>query len=99
MTTVKENLVAAKALIAEPGDWGKDEYQPRPGCYCALGALGAVLGMDPDDDMGPPEKALALALPTPSNNVSRVVDFNDDEHTTHADIMALFDRAIAAQEG
>lgn len=97
MSAVKDNLIAAKSLIDTPEKWAQHEYEPRPGCFCVIGAVGAVLGKDPDSKLGPEEVELARALPLPSTNPSFVIDFNDDEHTTHADIMALFDRAIAAQ--
>ncbi|CDP50680.1 hypothetical protein [Devosia sp. DBB001] len=44
-------------------------------------------------------RALLAALPDgwSPDALSAIPDFNDDDTTTHADIMALFDRAIAAQ--
>jgi hypothetical protein len=96
--TVKDNLIAAKALIDSPEKWGKRFYyqHARTGCMCALGAVrqavfGQVLGVH---DNTPEAEALKDELPK-----GRWVDeFNDHPSTTHADIMALFQRAIAAQE-
>ncbi|MEL6388391.1 MAG: hypothetical protein AAFR00_13655 [Pseudomonadota bacterium] len=44
---------------------------------------------------GEARKLLVQALP---GELASVVSFNDDPDTTHADILALFDRAIAAAE-
>jgi hypothetical protein len=99
--TVKENLIAAKALIDTPEKWGKGEYKPSPGCFCAFGALMAARGVDPEDDTSvtDEDRALAKALPSGWHKVtSEVADFNDHPDTTHADIMALFQRAIEAEE-
>lgn len=104
MATVKENLIAAKALIDTPDKWVKHHFG-FDGCMCALGALGRALGVDPSDDMGPNEAALGGALPAgfqSNTNLSlgtKVANYNDHPDTTHADIMALYDRAIAAQDG
>lgn len=79
MASVKENLIAAKALIASP-----EKYADAPS-ICALehqvgGDLLTALGeCDPPFD----------GWSGPHWRVS-----NDD----HTDIMALFDRAIAAQD-
>lgn len=99
--SVKKNLIAARALIDTPEKWVKIEYEDH-GCFCALGALGRVMGRDPSGDLGEVEIALGRALP-PDFKLSavlslgtNVVMFNDHPDTTHADIMAMFDRAIEA---
>lgn len=103
MATVKENLIAAKALIDTPEKWGKDEYEPGPGCYCLAGAIFAAKGegFNPWKENNSPEaKAIENGLNELYDGLSpwrSYVDFNDDPSTTHANIMALFDRAIAAQ--
>lgn len=103
MPSVRENLIAAKALIDTPEKWGKGEGFTEPvGCLCAESAcaqaaapfqLVKVLSWE----------ALEKALPEPWRTRCVTEDmavhwFNDDPSTTHADIMALFDRAIAAQD-
>ena len=95
MASVKENLIAAKALIDTPAKWGKGCDRV---CFCALDAASAI----PDAYIGVRD-ALKLALPADfepdqSNWNHDVAQFNDEPGTTHADIMALFDRAIAAQD-
>ncbi len=93
MATVRENLIAAKALIDTPEKWGKGAYEPSPGCFCILGALFEASGRQ--TAYGAPYDAIERQLPW--GNKSGIVKFNDAPETTHADIMALFDRAIAAQ--
>lgn len=98
-TTLRDDLIAAKALIDTPEKWGKGAYIPREGCYCALGAVAKVADHDPeaawsDDRVKGLWDALAAALPGSRD----VPTFNDRPTTTHADIMALFDRAIASAE-
>jgi hypothetical protein len=95
MSSVKENLIAARALIDTPEKWIKGTFSNDNGCFCALGAVDKALGLPMGDDGGKTEQALYEALPP---FVSGVADFNDAPTTFHADIMALFDRAIAAQE-
>lgn len=98
--TLHDDLVAAKALIDAPEKWGQGEYETSPGCYCALGAVAKATGVDPapwNVEVGVLYDALKAALPPKAARLS-VVDFNDAPETTHADIMALFDRAIAAAE-
>jgi len=105
MNTVTENLIAAKALIETPEKWVKGDYEPRPGCYCAAGALAAAKGVAAHSaaaEKCPEVDALENALNEISDGLSpwvSFIHFNDDPGTTHADIMALFDSAIAAQDG
>lgn len=99
--TVKENLIAAKALIDTPEKWGKGDYETSPGCYCVLGAIAAATGHDPEEPwLDLPltiRKQLKLAMMDDAADMD-LCDYNDHPDTTHADIMALFDRAIAAQD-
>lgn len=104
MPTVKENLIAARALIDTPEKWGKDGYEPTPGCYCLAGAIFTAKGesFNPWKENNSPEaKAIEEALNELHDGLSpwrSYVDYNDDPETTHADIMVLFDSAIAAQD-
>jgi hypothetical protein len=94
MATVKENLIAARALIDTPEKWGKGAWHSR-GCFCAIGAVLEAQGkLGRAAYGGETEVALMHALPA---GIGSVEDFNDQFRTTHADIMALFDRAIEAQ--
>jgi hypothetical protein len=99
--TVKDNLIAAKALIDTPEKWGREDYTPRPGCFCVIGALCEAMKLSPATVEASSDEARALALSLPEGwekNGWYLPNFNDAKDTTHADIMALFDRAIAAQE-
>ena len=87
MSTVKDDLIAAKALIANPKKWIKYEPQ-RDDCFCTLGALGTI------SPAGLHFQAVYDALPDGEVFISH---FNDAPTTTHSDIMALFQRAIDAQ--
>lgn len=92
--TLHDDLVAAKALIDTPEKWGKGNYD-KDGCMCAMGALMAVTAASSWAVIGTPiHVALTQALP---DGQFAVVPFNDEDETTHADVMALFDRAIAAE--
>jgi hypothetical protein len=95
--TLRDDLIAAKALIDTPEKWAKgSEVDTTEGRRCAAVACNdfalahSMFGR------------LQSALPSPhreraaSLGVAAIFDFNDDPRTTHADIMALFDRAIAA---
>lgn len=95
---IKDNLIAARALIDTPEKWHKGSMS-GPGCLCAMGAVAKVIGWS---YMGgtrirshPEVEHLRKQLPTGWWDVPK---FNDAPETTHADIMALFDRAIAAQD-
>ncbi len=96
MPTVKENLIAAKDLIADPAKWIKGKSSDGCGCFCIVGAcceVGAITAANLLDD-------LVSAEDFPDRGILRpAAAFNDDPATTHADVMSLFDRAIAAQEG
>jgi hypothetical protein len=94
MGTVKENLIAARALIDTPEKWVQGAFEDGGG-LCAIGACGVVTTGDPQN-WQPAERAALLAF-VPAE-VGSVMLYNDADTTTHADIMALFDRAIAAQD-
>lgn len=104
MASVKENLIAAKALIDTPEKWGKDAYEPSAGCYCMAGAIFAAKGegFNPWKENNSPEaNAIENALNEINDGLSpwrSYVDYNDDQETTHEDIMHLFDLAIEAAE-
>lgn len=101
-------LRRARALIDTPEKWTKDVLardadgnqcdarSTDAKCYCIEGALLAAcheLGMVFSTVM-PFYRAIRLATP-----ISRSVpDFNDREETTHADVLAIFDRAIATED-
>lgn len=89
-----DDLIAAKALIDSPEKWTKGFYQSMDGCLCSLGALGMAIGGNPFFPNSVARAALQAEVPQQWGVLS-VGAYNDDPDTTHADIMALFDRAIA----
>lgn len=100
MPTIKENLIAARALIDTPEKWGKGDGISAPkGCLCAESAC--FVATESEADKNAAWEALEDALPEPWRTRCIEEDlavhwFNDHPDTTHADIMALFDRAIEA---
>lgn len=98
MTTPRDILVKARELIADPAHWTKGEFGRdahgngivpwlegrKPVCYCSLGAI-LTVGDSGDEAARVLEKHMR-------DSITR---FNDDPKTTHADVLAAFDRAIA----
>lgn len=81
-------LQVARAKIEDPANWRKDEFE-KEGRYCAVGAVISVSGWG-DCSAWRALDAVCELQCTPW--------FNDQPTTTHADVLALFDRAIAAAE-
>jgi hypothetical protein len=88
-------LRVAKARIDTPGKWCKHQGDNGRGALCAFGAI-----------WGMPVAVLRALRAEVNRTIGGTCDsdyvslasFNDAPTTTHADIMALFDRAIAAEE-
>lgn len=93
--TLANDLRAARALIDTPEKWGKGSglEPPDEPKFCALSAAHKA-NRGNWDAVG---DALQAALPDDWKGWF-IFDFNDHPDTTHADMMALFDRAIAAAE-
>lgn len=95
-TTLRDDLIAAKALIDTPEKWIKGNWQDADGCrFCALGAAIAVCRKG---SWLPVQDALEQSLPSgfyAPEFARAVATYNDLASTSHADIMALFDRAIS----
>lgn len=96
--TTKEILIAARALIEKPEHWMQGAYAAKHGGVhvdpwavdaCAWCAWGAVSKFTPLRYFTPAYDALKAV-------VGCLPDFNDDNGTTHAEVLAAFDRAIAA---
>ncbi len=99
--TVRDDLIAARALIDTPEKWckGGNKYE-RGGVVisrCAIEAIGACTIND-NNAFTRARLALVTALPPGVDYDGMVSKFNDITATTHADILALFDRAINAAE-
>ncbi len=94
--SIVDDLVAAKALINTPEKWGKGARR-RP-CKCAADAIGDVaFDFGNWHPRNPREEAMAVALMGDKHDSAlfALIEFNDAGNTTHADVMALFDRAIS----
>lgn len=87
--TLRDDLIAAKALIDTPEKW--TEY------YDVHDAIWSVVKAGPDHNARLLRciDALAEFLPPRFKHPGR---YGQHRTTTHADIMALFDRAIEAAE-
>lgn len=103
--TVREVLVAARALIDTPEKWVKGTVaayangdrcsvdSPKACRFCAYGSL--LLATERDADLvRRAEQALDVAAG--ATDPFEYIRINDAPSTTHADVLALFDRAIAA---
>lgn len=104
MNNVKQLLMSAKALIQDPNNWTQ-HVLARDGrnnlvsiasddaCkYCAEGAAMKVTAHSEGHIWEQVRYALYIALPLSAGSV---VAYNDTH--THEEVLALFDRAIAAQ--
>jgi len=90
--SVADDLRAARALIDSPEKWRKGSYGYNTGCLCAAAALWSL----DSEKRSMSEASHFLRQHVPGGR--KLVHFNDDPATTHADILALFDRAIQAAE-
>lgn len=103
-----EILKAARAKIAEPEHWTQEEYarvhddeygimrwaaanNPSATCWCATGAISAIQG-----NPGDPEWDVGLSEAFGGMSSGDVEQFNDNH--THAEVLALLDKAIAKLE-
>lgn len=98
-----DTLRRAKAKIATPETWTKEDYakdadgmftdarSPKATCWCSMGAIQTVCS---EEDWTRITRALRIG----GLGSTWVDEFNDASSTTHADVLAMFDRAIAAEE-
>lgn len=99
MGDIKQNLIAAKALIDTPEKWNQGAYHEGGfhgfDRHCTLGAIMATSpNFDEQDAMG---EALRQQLTPAQSRLGHCIATFNDTHT-HPQVMALFDHAIAAQE-
>lgn len=95
--TTKEILVKAKGLIEKHG-WTQDKYHAPTGEFCSLGAIRYAiwdcLDRSSTDDVY--YKAKTAFLRATDSGYSSDVAFNDAEGRTKDEVLAVFDKAIAA---
>ena len=107
MKTAKQILIDAKELISNPKKWttkywAKNEAgesvstsAPEACQWCSWGALMKVQdGSNLTEAYQTLEDAIGGISRGSSWKSKNMVTFNDDPDTTHADVMAAFDRAI-----
>lgn len=82
-------LIAGRHTIRNPRNWAHNCGSEANGTYCVLTAM----------PYGHPifdaEQILKRVLPSGWTSIAA---FNDCPRTTHADVLSLFDRAIAARK-
>lgn len=100
--SVKESLIAGRLLIDTPekwakgpGVWGEDRNCAHQAlCQRGTGVMEAICNAIPlRHKIWQWLRGRWSVLES-----SNIIRYNDHPATTHADIMALFDRAIAAQD-
>lgn len=104
--SVRDNLIAARALIDTPEKWAHEDITRRYNgghCLCVVDAVAEVVGNSWDECGERERDLLEAAVPSEFKRAAnqdeflhRAAQFNDHPSTTHRDIMALFDRAIEA---
>jgi hypothetical protein len=106
--TPRAQLTAARALISHPAHWikktsgtkanGKPDNSDNLSeavCFCALGALWRA----GDDCRSSQAEAVLNMIVRTTTRFDNPVSFNDDPSTTHADVLRVFDLAVAAAAG
>lgn len=101
-------LKDARALISDATRWTRGElYDTYSGRSCALGAVHRASNPEwvgehvrPADTYTEAVAALSAHVPYPWSTTphANVWLFNDDPDTSHPDVLALFDKAIAKLE-
>lgn len=100
--SLHDDLVAAKALIDTPEKWAhesKSRVTEGGSCLCAIDAMTKANG----ETFHKLHRVMTRCLPSnfsadDDNELDPIAQFNDAPTTTHADVMALFQRAIDAAE-
>lgn len=88
-----DDLRAAKALIDMPEKWCKGGFT-RNDAMCIRAACAIASGRSNFAAQTDTGKALLAALSSGNWDQAELARYNDRPTTTHADIMALFDRAL-----
>jgi hypothetical protein len=106
-TTAAEVLRAARALIAEPERWCKGNFatlpdgtgvgprDPQAIAFCIRGVITRTCAVGVSRDARKEAESL-LRDCLPAEFYGRLSAFNDAGATSHADVLALIDTALAA---
>lgn len=102
-TSELELLIRARALIENPKNWSRKAPQVlMTAPYCAMTACYTAAAYDGSRGYMPssyPKSIGRLAAALPEIGICMsIANFNDHPDTSHDDILALFDRAIAELE-
>lgn len=84
-------LQQAREWLSDPAHWCKHRTLHETGATCSVGAIEKFN----NGLWGAPYNAIDAAVPEMEHRC--VINFNDARATTHADVLGLFDRAIAAR--
>lgn len=105
---VLARLIAGRDRIADPVRWTRgalmrDATDDGPAAMCARGAIFCGFSATAREIYAAADDALFRRLPMRFQTMrdarfAGVPSFNNDPSTTHADVLALFDRAIAARK-
>jgi hypothetical protein len=106
--TPRAQLTAARALISHPAHWikktsgktadGKPDNSTNLSeavCFCALGAVWRAGG----DSRSSCAEIILGKIVRATTRFDNPVSFNDNPSTTHADVLRVFDLAVAAAAG
>ena len=86
----RQVLLDTREFLSDPNNWTRFANE-RYGRYCLRGAI-RYRG---DWQRGARIGAMGAVLDQLPPEFSSVVDFNDHPSTTHADVLAVLDRALA----
>ena len=107
LPVVISNLTKAKNFISDPRHWAKEEYLDCDFTgfdhkACAIGALDWIRGTLHRSEQDNPSDELCYLNEALFNlyhgQYDSVIEFNDADETTHAQVMQLFDVAIVHAE-
>lgn len=88
---IKEVLIGARKLIEREQDWGAK--CKKGGVHCMQTAIEKVAGRRCD---GPACEVISRVIGIPYARAHDIWEWNDAPGRTHAEVLAAFDKAIAA---
>lgn len=97
-STVRDVLIEARKLIEKPEQWahnpGMSGWKNR---HCIITAIDTIVGMSPSTkQLYELEAGACGAIRAVIGEGVRIVAWNDAPGRTHAEVLAAFDKAIAA---
>lgn len=98
MNTALEVLRKARSLIKNEKDWCKGSAYNSEGQRCIIGAIDGALRYGQVHDVKFLQLLEELESYLPTDAGLTLVEFNDAASTSHADVLAVLDRAIAKEE-